>query len=107
MESLRLLDSLKLFHNSLVEKIYNKSPVSCFASRLVDYLAVLVHASLIIHHIFGKLEEYPARCSGDYFKKYYVNEMGIRRMEYPIIEIQLITIVETLNLICVKLLTKY
>ena len=54
MESLRLLDSLKLFHNSLVEKIYNKSPVSCFASLLVDYLAVLVDASLIIHHIFGK-----------------------------------------------------
>ena len=50
----RLLDSLKLFHNSLVEKIYNKSPVSCFASLLVDYPAVLVHASLIIHHIFGK-----------------------------------------------------
>ena len=42
-----------------------------------------------------------------FFKKYHVNEMGIRRMEYSIVEIQLITIVEALNLICVKLLTKY
>ena len=52
----------------------------------------------------GNWKNTPSVTAGISLKNYYVNKLGIRRMKYSIVKIQLITIVETLNLIRVKLL---